>query len=182
MIINGDLNLANSKIQSLGKLMKVNGKIIITMNCFLSDLGKIKELNNFEILIKGNENNIAFKNLDYLETVIGNLYLENSKELKSIKNLKKVKGNLHLSNCKKLESLNSLKEVNGNVDFEDCKNLKTINNLTSVDGNLFLKKCKKLKSFENLKEVRKLLFLRGSGITKEYIEEKKPWLLDKCIW
>lgn len=182
MIINGNLNLSNSSIESLGELKEVHGKIIITMNCFLSDLGKIKQLNNFEILIKGNENNIAFKNLDYLETVVGNLYLENSKELKSIKNLKKVKGNLHLSNCKKLESLNSLEEVNGNVDFEDCKNLKTIENLTSVNGNLFLRKCKKLKSFKNLKEVRKLLFLKGSGITKEYIEKEKLWFLEKCIW
>jgi len=89
--IGGNLNLFNSKIQSLGNLRKVKG--------FL-DLGfsQIQSLGN-------------------LQEVGGSLYLGYS-QIKSLGNLQKVGRYLYLDNSK-IESLGNLKTVEGNLFLRD---------------------------------------------------------------
>ena len=72
MIIKGNLDLGNSNIESLGKLIEVNGYL------YLSNCKNLKDLESLEI--------------------VGNLFLRNCENIKSLGNLKRVNGSLSLKN------------------------------------------------------------------------------------
>jgi hypothetical protein len=88
--IGGDLSLRYTKIETLGNLVRVEGKL---------DLESCQNLESLE-------------NLEY---VGGNLNLLYCKNLKSLGNLVRVEGDLDLQLCKNLQSLGNLKYVGGDL-------------------------------------------------------------------
>ncbi len=94
-----------------------------------------------------------------------------------------INGNLYLDESS-IESLGDIKEVKGNLILWKCYNLKDLGNLKHIKGDLinfmFTKKLQSLGKLERFDGKRILLF--GSNITLQYIEEEKPFLLDKCIF
>jgi hypothetical protein len=128
MIINGNLNLSNSTIESLVELKEVRG------NLELWDCYNLKSLGN-------------------LEKVNGNLYLNNCRNLKDLGNLKEI-GELVLVGCENLKSPGKLKSLDKlhfsvlGLGFENLGLIKEI----SLD---ILSNLRQLKSFGNLKRIIK---------------------------
>jgi len=94
-----------------------------------------------------------------------------------------IKGNLYLDESS-IESLGNIKEIKGNLILWKCYNLKDLGNLEIIRGDLInLMFTKKLQSLGKLKSFDgKRILLYASNITPKYIEEEKPFLLDKCIF
>jgi len=94
-----------------------------------------------------------------------------------------IKGNLYLDESS-IESLGNIKEIKGNLILWKCYNLKDLGNLEIIRGDLInLMFTKKLQSLGKLKRFTgKRILLYASNITPKYIEEEKPFLLDKCIF
>jgi hypothetical protein len=94
-----------------------------------------------------------------------------------------IKGNLYLDESS-IESLGNIKEIKGNLILWKCYNLKDLGNLEIIRGDLInLMFTKKLQSLGKLKRFDgKRILLYASNITPKYIEEEKPFLLDKCIF
>ncbi len=110
MIINGDLILKRSSIESLGKLKEVNGELDL-WNCKnLVDLGD-------------------------LERVVGTITAEET-NITSLGKLKIVRGNVFLINCVNLTSLGNLQIVYGYLNLYGCKNLKDFGKLKAVIGKI----------------------------------------------
>ena len=180
MIINGDLILKESSIESLGNLKEVKGELKLGSIVYrLKDLGKIEKLGAFNVIQVKNE---LIENLNYLKIVNSDLNLENFVKLKSLKNLKTVNGSLNLSNCVNLESLYSLEYVEKFINLSNCVKLTSLGKLKYINRNLLLENSKNLKSLGDINECDGNILLTSSGITKEYIEKEKPWLKDKCLW
>ena len=98
MIVNGNLILRDSLVNSLGNLKEVNGYVDL-MGCNnLMDLGKLKIIRN-------------------------NVTLNGSK-LKSLGNLRSIDGKLGLLDCNNLEDLGELEVVAGNLGIFRCEKLK----------------------------------------------------------
>jgi hypothetical protein len=91
MIINGNIDLSDSNIETLGKLKEIKGFINLLVCENLKDLGELKKIN-------------------------GDLKISWSK-INSIGNLREVQGDLNIVNCYDLTSLNKLKVVSGVVNF-----------------------------------------------------------------
>ncbi len=85
MIINGDLNLKNSSVESLGEITEINGDVFLTDSSIIS-LGKLK-------IIKGS------------------LSCWDCSNLISLGELNEIKGGIKLWGCKNLKSLNKLNKV-----------------------------------------------------------------------
>lgn len=109
----------------------------------------------------------------------GNLDLERS-SIESLGNIKEIKGELNLISCKKIKSLGNLKKIG--KDFYSNDEIESLGDLQIVNSSVFLQKCYLLKNLGKLKKVKGSIYLLGSGITKEYIEKEKPFLLNKCVW
>lgn len=94
-----------------------------------------------------------------------------------------INGNLYLDESS-IESLGNIKEVNGNLILWKCYNLKDLGNLEIIRGDIinfmFTKKLKDLGKLKRFTGNRILLY--ASNITPQYIEEEKPFLLNKCIF
>lgn len=90
MIINGIVNLSNSNLSSLGNLVEINGKLDLSWNYSLKDLGQLKAVN----VSKSN--------------TMGILILSNCKNLISLGNLGFVYHTLHLQNCSSLTTFGKL--------------------------------------------------------------------------
>lgn len=97
MIINGNLNLSESTIESLGQLKEVNGNVYL-------------------------EGCIKLKSLENLKKVTGNLIVNYSYYLETLGNLETVDGHLDLRVCRNLKSLGKLKEIGGRI-FLSGRNL-----------------------------------------------------------
>ena len=106
MIINGNLNLANSKIQSLGNLRKVEGLLDLTDCENLEDLGDLEEIGE-QLILTGCKNlkspgklknldkvyfnavDLGFENLGLIKDIsLGMLF--QLRNLKSFGNLKRI--------------------------------------------------------------------------------------------
>ena len=109
----------------------------------------------------------------------GNLDLRKS-SIESLGELTGVNGKLQLENCHQLKSLGKLKKIKKNLSLND--EIETLGDLEEVCEDLLLQRCGNLKDLGKLKTVNGTIYLKGSGITKKYIEEEKPFLLDKCKW
>jgi len=115
--VEGDLNLYNRKIKSLGNLESVEGNLYL--------------------------GNTTIKSLGNLQSVGGDFYLdlENS-QIKSLGNLQSVGGDLNLENTQ-IKSLGNLESVEGNLYLEGTPISKKyseqeIRNMVDVGGNIFL--------------------------------------------
>jgi len=109
--IDGDLNLSDTLIESLGNLTSVGGYLFL-MRTQIKSLGK-------------------------LTSVGGKLSLERT-PIESLGNLTTVGGTLDLEQTP-IESLGNLTSVGKNLDLE-YTTIESLGNLTSVGGNLFLRK------------------------------------------
>lgn len=156
MIINGNLELSFSDIESLGNLEEVKGNFGI-INC-----RKLQTLNKLKTVKK--------------------LIASECINLESLGNLEWVNFHVKLDERKKLKSLGKLKYGSIYINLSGCENLKDLGELKIVTGVINLKGCKNLKHLGDLTEVKGTLFLYNSGITKEYIILNKPQLLKKCDW
>lgn len=159
MIVNGNIDLSDSNIETLGKLKEIKGFINLQVCENLKDLGELKKIN-------------------------GDLKISWSK-INSIGNLREVQGDLDIVNCYDLTSLNKLKVVSGVVNLFKCKSLVSLGNLQLIDGEfLSVEYCKNLKNLGKLSELSGDfdIYLKFSGITKEYIEKHKPELIGRCKW
>lgn len=108
MIINGNLILRDSLIESLGNIEEVNGYVDL-MGCNnLKDLGKLKIIRN----------NVTL----------------NSPKLKSLRNLKSIDGKLGFLDCNNLETLGNLEIVTSHLGIFRCEKLKSLGNLKIVRG------------------------------------------------
>jgi hypothetical protein len=133
--IEGELNLADSNVISLGNLVSVKGNL---------------HLNGSKIESLGN-----------LTYVGGHLVLSWTK-LKSLGNLIHVGGDADLMDSK-LESLGNLTRVDRDLMLNDTKKLKSLGNLTSVGRDVILTSSK-VKSLGNLIEVGGMLELFNSNV------------------
>lgn len=149
MIINGNLYLEKSSIQSLGNIKEIKGQL---------DLFNCKNIESLE-------------NVEY---IAGNLYLSGS-TVKSLGKLKFVGGDFVINHF--LQSLGKLKEVKGYLKANNCKKLLSLGKLEKVKY-LDISECINLKDLGNLKEVKKII-MWDCGITKETMEEKYPEILRK---
>ena len=134
--IEGELDLADSNVTSLGNLVSVKGSL---------------HLNGSKIESLGN-----------LTDVGGDLVLSWTK-LKSLGNLTHIGGNADLSESK-IESLGNLTRIDGDLMLNETKKIKSLGNLTYVGDNVFLTSSK-VKSLGNLTEVGGMLELFNSKVT-----------------
>lgn len=114
MIINGNIKLQKSSIESLGDLEIVNGTLDLSYNSFLKDLGKLKEVNSSFLDL---ESCVKLESLGNLKKVKGDLYLIYYLDLISLGDLEYVYGNLNLYGCEKLKDLGKLKAITGRVNI-----------------------------------------------------------------
>ena len=136
--IEGDLDLSNSNITSLGNLKSVGGTLNLR-NTNITDLGNLKFVGN-------------------------HFYLTNNK-ITSLGNLEFIGGsfNLDLESCRNLTSLGNLKSV-GATFYIINTNIIDLGNLKSVDSNLIISGTK-ITSLDNLEYVGGTLDLAGTKIT-----------------
>lgn len=159
MIINGNLNLANSKIQSLGNLRKVEGLLDLTDCENLEDLGDLEEIGE-QLILTGCKNLKSpgkLKNLDKVNFNVANLGFENLglikdislgmlyqlRNLKSFGNLKRIYKTTnewyHLyqipENLEKFSNIDSF-DFDLQVFFPTVKKLKSLNPIKIINGNL----------------------------------------------
>lgn len=110
MIINWDLNIRKSTLETLCNVKIVNGELDL-WNCKnLVDLGD-------------------------LERVVGTITAEET-NITSLGKLKIVRGNVFLINCVNLTSLGNLQIVYGYLNLYGCKNLKDFGKLKAVIGKI----------------------------------------------
>jgi hypothetical protein len=131
--ITDDLDLYESKIESLGNLTSVGGNLDLYNCTNLTSLGN-------------------------LTSVGGHLGLSYS-NVKSLGNLTSVGGSLGLYNCTNLTSLGNLTSVGGELDLSFCK-IESLGNLTSVGGNLYLKHTPLSRKYPSEKEIRSIVEVR----------------------
>ena len=122
--IKGNLNLYNTKIESLGNLQSVGGDLD------LEDCTELESLGNLESVYGSlNLKHTPIKSLGNLKNVDGDLNLEDSL-IKFLGNLESVKGCLYLYNAKEIKSLGNLKIIDG-LDASNSS-LESLGNLQSV--------------------------------------------------
>ena len=143
-IFDGDLNLYETDITSLGNLQSVNGNLNLELTDIIS-LGNLKSVN-------------------------GNLDLIRCENLTSLGNLQTVNRDLTLR-FTNITSLGNLQSVGGYLDLIRCVNLTSLGNLKSVGGYLSLYKTN-VTSLGNLEFVGESLILKETPISKKYSEEE----------
>jgi len=112
--MNGDIDLSESDITTLGNLVEVGGWLDLRYCDNLQSLGKLR-------------------------SVGGWLDLVGCKNLQSLGKLRSVGGELFLANSKNLQSLGELRSVDGGwLDLYGCENLESLGELRNVGGDLFL--------------------------------------------
>jgi hypothetical protein len=130
----GDLYLGESDIETLGNLVKVEGKLDLYGNESFQSLGKLKHVGSWLNL----------------------LYCKN---LKSLGDLKYVGGHMDLAYCKNLQSLGDLKHVGGFLDLSSS-DIVSLGNLKYVDGWLDLRRTPSSKKYTE-EEIRKIVEVVG---------------------
>lgn len=148
MIINGDVDLSNSKnLISLGNIKEVKGFLNLLSCKSLKDFGNLKKL-------------------------YGDLR-SNSEKIISTGLLQLIDGNCELTDCICLKTLNKLKKVSGILNLYYCSSLKSLGDLETVEGEFIsLQGCKSLKDLGKLKMRDDLIiYVKDSGITKSYVNK-----------
>ena len=117
--MNGDIDLSESDITTLGGLVEVGGDL---------DLWKCKNL----------------QSLGELRNVGGSLNLAGCQNLQSLGELRSVGGNLFLWKCKNLQSLGNLKSVGGDLGLDFTPIAKTmtkaeVRTKVDVNGKIYFK-------------------------------------------
>ena len=112
--INGDIDLSESDITTLGGLVEVDGDLNLWHCENLLSLGELR-------------------------SVGGWLDLWHCKNLQSLGELRSVDGWLDLRFCENIKSLGELKSVGGYLDLYDCQNLQSLGKLKSVGSELDLR-------------------------------------------
>ena len=159
MIINGNLNLANSKIQSLGNLRKVEGLLDLTDCENLEDLGDLEEIGEQLILtscknlkspgklknldkVYFNVVDLGFENLGLIKDIsLGMLFqLRNLKSFGNLKRIYKTTNEWYYSyqipeNLDKFSNMDSF-DFDLHVFFPTVKKLKSLNPIKIINGNL----------------------------------------------
>lgn len=167
MIINGNLNLANSKIQSLGNLRKVEGLLDLTDCENLEDLGDLEEIGE-QLILTGCKNLKSpgkLKNLDKVYFNAVDLGFENLGLIKDI-------SLGMLFQLRNLKSFGNLKRIYKTTNewyysYQIPENLDKFSNMDSFDFDLhvFFPTVKKLKSLNPIKIINGNLQIGGYGIT-----------------
>lgn len=132
MIINGNLDLSDSSILSLGNLQEVKGSLNLYLSKSIIDLGQLKN-------------------------IYGNLTI-NSIKIKSTGLLRLIKGDCRLIECTSLITLNKLKKVSGILNLYYCSSLKSLGKLKMRDNLIiYVNDSGITKSYvnENFKEYKK---------------------------
>jgi hypothetical protein len=161
----GDLNLEESDIKSLGKLVRVEGNLDLMSCKNLVSLGGLEyvggylDLRDTKIEILGNLNYVG-----------GWLDLRRT-DIKTLGNLNHVGGDLDLESCQNLESLGNLKSVAGYFNLRLCKNLQSLGDLKHVGSWLDLGGTR-IETLGNLKYVGSHLFLRYTPLSEKYTKEE----------
>jgi len=126
--INGDLELYQSPIESLGNLKVINGNIIIRDCENLKSLGRVeKSLGIFA-------QNSSISDIGNITNLEQSCNLENSNII-NIDNLKSVGGYLKLKGTQ-IQSLKSIGRVGGFLDIRETPNLKYLGNPPNVSGKI----------------------------------------------
>ena len=199
MIINGNLNLANSKIQSLGNLKEIHGSLDLNNCRELISLGKLEKLE----INKNYQYSLNFSNLPKLKSLgllkhinwIQRFLIVNCPNLTSLGELKWFpvnEVNLQASNIKRIKSYSSFVynldlsenkfiqviEEGVNVGFLNLRNssIKKLDKQCSFKR-LNIENCINLKSLGRNLNVREKLKIEGSGITEKYLKKYHPELL-----
>jgi hypothetical protein len=133
-IIDDNLDIYGTKIESLGNLQSVGGDLILIEN-------DIESLGN-------------------LQSVGGNLDLYES-EIESLGGLRSVGGSLDLANTE-IKSLGNLRSVGGNL-YLTYSEIKSLGNLRSVGGDLFLRDTPISKKYSE-EEIRQMVQVGGDII------------------
>ena len=128
--IEGDLDLRDTKITSLGNLKSVGGSLYLN-GTNVTSLGNLRSVGGYLDL-----GGTKITSLGNLESVGGFLDLYNT-NITSLGNLKSVGGYLSLRGTK-ITSLGKLKFVVGVLNLIGCTNLTSLGNLKSVGGYLYL--------------------------------------------
>jgi len=177
--IDGNLDLINTNVMSLGNLESVSGYVDLRYCDSLIDLGKLKKVGGSLDLSKTKIDNLGnleyvghylqlseskIEDLSVLKFVGGDVNLWGVKNFKSIGDLEEVGGYLTLSDTK-IKSLNNLRKVGKYLDL-DFTNIKTLGYLEYVGGNLYISYCNELESFGELKYVGGGLSMRNTPLSK----------------
>ena len=204
MIINGNLNLANSIVESLGELKEVHGSLDLNNCRELTDLGKLEkiEVNEKKYMYSLNFSNLPkLKSLGLLKSInwIQRFLIVNCPNLTSLGELKWFpvnEVNLQASNIKRIKSYSGFVYT---LDLSENKFIQVIEEGVSVGflnlRNSSIKKidkqctfkilnienCINLKSLGRNLRISEKLKIDGSGITEKYLKKYHPELLKVLI-
>ncbi len=133
--IDGDLDLRDTSIESLGNLTSVGGTLYL-MRTQIKSLGKLTSVGGYLFLAE-----TQIESLGNLTTVGGNLDLDYS-SIESLGNLTSVGGSLFLYNTP-IESLGKLKSVGGHLELRRTSlsekyTEEEIRNIVEVKGDIYL--------------------------------------------
>ena len=138
--MNGNIDLSESNITTLGGLVEVGGNLNLRFCGNLQSLGKLR-------------------------SVGGYLGLFGCKNLQSLGELRSVNGKLDLQNCKNLQSLGELRSVGSNLDLSFCQNLQSLGELRSVGRDLDLRYAAIAETMTD-EEIRNQIDVKGRIIRK----------------
>ncbi len=157
MIINGNLDIGDSSIESLGNIKEIKGYLDLRNECKnLKDLGNIKYVKELRIGTVLD----SFK-ITNLKIIKGNLYLANS-NLKSLGSIKIIQGECQCSGSSLDVFGENLIAVYDDIILAYSRQLKTFGkSLTKCYGNLSLTKCESLKNLGNIESIGRTLNLTG---------------------
>ena len=127
----GDLSLSETKIETLGNLVRVEGDLDLESCQNLESLGNLEYVGGW-LDLKGTD----IETLGNLNYVGDTLDLESCQNFESLGNLKSVAGYFNLRNCKNLQSLGDLKHVGSWLDI-GYSNVESLGNLKYVGSDLY---------------------------------------------
>jgi hypothetical protein len=181
--IDGNLDLINTNVMSLGNLESVSGYVDLRYCDSLIDLGKLKKVGGSLDLSKTKIDNLGNLEevriyLDVSESLIedfgklikvgGHINLWGTKNFKSLGNLEEVGGYLYAADTQ-IKSLENLKTIGGYLDISNTE-IKTLGSLEEVGGNLTIAWCQELDSFGKLKYVGAGISMRKTPLAKRMSE------------
>lgn len=169
MIINGNLDLSKTNIESLGELKEVKKELFLNSCVRLTSLGNLEVVKYFLSL----ENCISLESLGNLR-YLKRFNFKNCSRLKDLGNLIKLEDeDVYQYDFSSLISLTffKIKESKASIDFSNCFKLPSLFDLTKIDGDIDLTGCKSLKDLGKLRNIRgEIIIDNKTGLTKEYIK------------